>query len=242
MALPTVNSTLDPVLGIVTPNNTGTWADLAGTTWANWHNWNNQPADPMIWLTETITVPFDGVYTLRILTEAEGQVAYTVYTSTTGAFAGEETTTTIASGATTVSSFTGSYVKVAIEVTNTGLPTVLKDVRVTASDFTVDINIRVNTATLSGSAGSRTLVLPRTISGIANMTVTAESVTAYTPDVYVTDISTSTQAIAQVVDIDYTAPKVGVYKMDGYPTDGVVNVKIRALPQQKMDGNNLISV
>lgn len=241
MALPAISGQLDPVLSQVTPTNSGTWADLSGKQWNEWNDWNNNPANPMVWITDLVQVPFTTPYNLRIETEAQGEVSYDVYTSESGQFAGEETVTTIASGATSVNSFTGRNVYVVVKVTNTGLPTVLRNVRVVASDFSVDINLRVDTSLLAGTAGNRTLVLPRGISGIVNMTVSPELVTAYTPDVYVTDISTTQLVHAMVTDTSYTAPKVGVFGWDGIARDAVVNVKIKALPTQTMSGNNLVA-
>jgi hypothetical protein len=241
MALPAITGQLDTELGIVTPTNTGTWSDLAGTAWVEYTSWPNNPANPMVWIADLVQVPFTTPYNLRIETDAQGTVSYDVYTSDSGLFAGEETVTTIANGATSVGSFTGRNVYVVIKVTNTGLPTVLRNVVIRASDFSVDINVRADTSLLSGSAGNRTVPLPRTISGIVNMTVSPEAVTAYTPDVYVTDISTTQLVHAMVTDTSFTAPKIGVFGWDGLARDAVVNVKIKALPQQRMQGNNLIS-
>jgi len=243
MALLETNGTLDLETGVVTPNNTGTWADLAGSTWNSWGSWINQPADPLIWLTDVIRVPYTTPYTLRIETQAQGQVSYVVYTSNTGQFAGEETTTTINSGATNVSAFQGSNIIVAIKVANTGARITLEDVRITATDYTLDIPVSIaDTSVLAGSAGSRTIPLPRTISGVVNITATARPITAYVPNLYVTDMETSTTVYAEVVDKTFSAPKIGLFKIDGYPVDGGVDIKIKALPEQQMSGNNLISV
>ena len=238
----TANGQLDLDSGFILPTNAGTWAQLSGATWASWTVWNNTPVNPMIWVTETIVVPFSTTYNLKIETLAQGEVSYEVYTSTTGLFEGEESTTVIAAGAATVPSFTGNFVKVAVIVTNTGQATVLQDTRITATDFTIDVLLNsVDTSTLAGTAGNRTLTLPRTISGILNMSVVAQDVTAYTPNVYVTDITTTQFVTAVVTDKDATAPKVGVFGIDGYARDAVVDVRIRALPASKMVGNNLVT-
>jgi hypothetical protein len=236
------NSELDLETGFIYPNNSGTWSQLAGATWAAWTSWNNTPADPLIWVTDTIQVPYNTTYNLKIETLAQGAVSYEVYTSTTGAFEGEETTTTINAGATSVPSFSGNYVRVAIKVTNTGQPTLLQDTRITATDYTIDLLLNnIDTSSLAGTAGNRTLALPRSISGIINMSVSAQDVTAYTPNVYVTDIATTQFVTALVTDKTATAPKVGVFGIDGYPRDCVVDVRIRALPAGKMSGNNLVT-
>jgi hypothetical protein len=91
MALPASTGTLNTELSVVTPNNTGTWAALAGTQWNEATSWITAPPDEMLWVTDLIQVPFTTPYNLRIETDAEGQVSYDVYTSSTGAFQGEET-------------------------------------------------------------------------------------------------------------------------------------------------------
>jgi hypothetical protein len=243
MALLVTNGTLNTETGVVTPNNSGTWANLSGSTWSSWSSWVNAPADPLIWLTDPITVPYTTPYTLRIETQAQGQVSYVVYTSNTGNFGGEETTTTINSGATGVGAFEGRYIIVAIKVANTGARITLENVQVKATDYSLDMAITVDdTAILAGSAGSRTIPLPRTIAGIVNITATARPITAYVPNVYVTDMATSTTVYAEVVDKTFSAPKIGLFKIDGYPVDGGVDIRIKALPEQQMSGNNLISV
>jgi hypothetical protein len=240
MALPTISGTLDTVSGWIYPNNSGTWSGLSGTTWASWTSWNNQVANPMIWLTDVIEVQFTEPYNLRITSEAIGTVSYDVYTSSSGLFAGEESVVTIASGATSVASFSSKFIRVAIKVS--GGENILKYVEVKATNFAIDIFLsNVNTSTLTGTVGNRTLTMPRTVGGIISMTATAQPASSYTPNVYVTDQSTSTGQWAIVTDKDKDAPKVGVYGIDGYARDGIVDVHIRALPLQKMVGNNLVS-
>jgi hypothetical protein len=241
MPIPANTGTLDQTLGIVLPNNLGTWGDLAGTTWEDYKDWANEPANPMIYVSETIAVPFTEPYTLKIITTANGIVSYDVLTSNTGAFAGEETTTTIANGATTVPSFQGTYVVVVAKVAKTSGVNSLENMDIRASNFAIDVPFSVDTSTLAGSAGSRILELPRPLSGISNMTLTVKTVTAYTPNVYVTDISTTQFATAIIVSKSVSEPRIGVFGIDGYARDAVVDVVIKALPQQKMVGNNLVS-
>lgn len=241
MAIPENTGTLDQTLGIVLPNNLGTWEDLAGTTWGDYKDWANDPANPMIYVSETVTVPFTEPYTLKIITTANGIVSYDILTSDTGEFDGEETTTTIANGATTVPSFEGQYVVVVTKVARTSGVNSLSNVDIRASNFNIDVPFTVDTSTLAGSAGARILQLPRAVSGISNITATVKTVTAYTPNVYVTDISTTQFATAIIVSKSIDEPKIGVFGIDGYARDGLVDIVVKALPQQKMDGNNLVS-
>ena len=240
MALPTVTGTLDTVSGWVYPNNAGTWSGLSGTTWADWTSWNNQVADPMVWLTDVIEVEFTEPYNLRIGSEAIGTVSYDVYTSATGLFAGEESVVTIAHDAASVASFTSKFIRVAVKVA--GDENILKYTEVKATNFALDIFLsNVDTSTLAGTVGNRTLVMPRTVGGIVSITATAQPVSSYTPNVYVTDQSTSTTVYARVNDKNKDAPKIGLFGIDGYARDGIVDIHIRALPLQKMTGNNLVS-
>lgn len=235
------NAELDLETGFVFPTNTGTWADLETATWAAWTSWNNEPADPLIWVTEAITVPLNGPYNLKIVTAAVGDVTYEIYTSTTGEFLGEETTAVV-DGTAEVPQFTGNFVRVAAVVSNTGQPTVLQDIQITATDFTVDILLSdIDTSALPGTAGSRQLALPRPIAGIVNMSVAAQSVTAYTPDFYSSDIATTEFVTAMVVNKSASDPRVGVFGIDGQARDAVVDVRIRALPAGRLQGNNLVT-
>jgi hypothetical protein len=240
MALPTVTGTLDTDSGWVYPNNAGTWSGLSGTTWASWLSWNNQVADPMIWLTDAIEVSFTEPYNLRISSDAVGTVSYDVYTSNTGVFGGEESVVTIANGATSVASFTSKFIRVAVKVS--GDENILKYVEVKATNFALDLVLsNINTSTLPGTVGNRTLPMPRTVGGIISITATAQPTSSYTPNVYVTDQSTSTTVYAIVNDKNKDEPKIGLYGIDGYARDSVVDIHIRALPLQKMVGNNLVS-
>lgn len=239
----TTNGELDLDTGFIYPTNSGTWQDLEEATWAAWTSWNNAPADPLVWITDSIVVPFPGVYNLKIETLAQGQVSYEVYTSTTGEFLGEETTVAIDSTTTAVPEFTGNFVRVAVIVANTGQPTVLQDTRITASDFTIDILLNdIDTSALPGTAGSRTLSLPRTISGIVNMSITVKEAADYTPDFYVTDITTTKFVSAVIVDKSATEPKIGVFGIDGQARDALVDIRIRAMPGSRMQGNNLVTL
>ena len=239
MALPANTGTLDEELSQVLPNNTGTWADV--TTWAAWTTWTTEPVSTMTYvgpITDLVTVRG---YCLKIITDAVGIVSYDVYTSNTGAFAGEETVTSIASGATGVASFTSRYFAVAVKVTQTTGLNVLNSFEVTTTDQTVSMDLNgIDTSTLSGTTSARTLVLPRSVSQIIDMQVTPRTVTAYNLDVYVTDYISCTTVIPRVVNKSIATPQISLIGLDNVPRDAVVDVFIRALPEQYMSGNNLL--
>jgi hypothetical protein len=241
MSLATVTGRLDANEGIVLPNNTGTWADLSGTTWDSWNTWINKPANPLVWLTNVIDLGSSINFNLKITTVANGEVSYTVYTSDTGAFAGEESATDISHTATGVPGFKAQYCMVAVRVTKTmGLNT-LTDVQVTANDSRINVLLSaVDTSTLSGSTSARTLVLPRTVSKIIDMIITPhELASAYTLDLYVSSTQTSKQLVPKIVSKSISTPQISLTGLDNQPRNGVVDISIWALPEMYMDGNNL---
>lgn len=239
MALPANTGTLDQELSQVLPNNTGTWADL--TTWADWTTWITEPVAVMTYVgpvTDLITVRG---YCLKIITDAVGTVSYDVYTSNTGAFAGEETVTTIASGDLSVPSFNSRYFAVAVKVAQTAGLNVLNSFEITTTDQTVNMDLNsVDTSTLAGTSSARTLVLPRSVSQIIDLQVTPQAVTAYNLDVYVTDYPSCTTVIPRVVSKSIATPQIALIGLDNIARDAVVDVHIRALPEQYMSGNNLL--
>jgi hypothetical protein len=243
MALPTVNGILDDVLEAVVPTSTYTWADFNtdSVTWDNWVEWDRQPADPLVWEANPLDLGENLFFTLEIETVANGDVSYKIYTSTTGAFAGEETETVIANGATSVSGFYGRYVLVYVEVARTSGLNVLYGVDVTAKTLTVqEKQGDVDTSTLSGTVNARTVSLTRSFSKITNILVTPHEETAYTLDVYVTDTTTSTYLIPKIISKTLSGPEIALIGVDNQPRDGVVDITITGLPFMSMDGNNLV--
>ena len=241
MALPTPTGKLNTETGTVEPNNTGMWSDLSGTTWNSWSSWVNEPADPMIWLTNVLDLQETIDFCLQISTVANGTVSYSVYVSDTGAFAGEETTTNIASGATGVAGFTGRYVIIAANVARTNGINTLYGVDVRASNNSINIRLNnIDTSTLAGTSSERTLVLPRAVSKIVNMEITPhELASAYTLDLYVSSTQTSKQVVPKIVSKSISTPKIALVGLDNQPRNATVDVLITALPEQYMDGNDL---
>lgn len=256
MALLTATGTLDLEANAVLPNNTGTWADL--TTWDAFTSWIMTPANPLIYLSDIQDLGEVRDFCLKIVTDAVGSVAYTVYTSTTGAFAGEEAYVDIAQGAIGVVSFTARYYIVAISVTQTAGLNVLNGFETTVTTQTISIDLNaVDTSTLSGTSAARTLALPRSVGEIFDLQVTPWEATAYNVDFYVSNTATSTTLIPRIVnksgnyiqdsyfdtngyfEFTYT-PVIALVGIDNVARDGVVDVFIRCLPEMYMSGNNLL--
>jgi hypothetical protein len=256
MALPSNTGTLDIDANLVLPNNTGLWSELS--TWDTFNSWIMTPANPLIYLSELVDLGEVRDFCLKIQTEAVGTVAYTVYTSTTGAFAGEEASVDIAQGATGVASFTARYYIVAVKVTQTSGLNVLNsfELTVTAQLINIDLNA-VDTSTLAGTSSARTLALPRSVGKIFDLQVTPWETTAYNVDFYVSNTATSTTLIPRIVnksgnyiqdsyfdtigyfEYSYT-PVIALVGIDNVARDGVVDVFIRCLPEMYMSGNNLL--
>jgi hypothetical protein len=234
----TVTGTLDETQGIIVPNNSSTWADL--TTWDAWSSWTATPADPLVWITDPLDLGEPQTFNLNIETTANGTVSYTVFTSETGVFGGEETELDIDPDDDGIGSFYGRFVIVAVKVSAEGGLNTLEGVSIKANNRTIDLTLNdINTSTLPGTASSRTLSTDRNLSGIINMQITPKEVTAYDVDAYVTNTPTSTQLIPKIINKqNLTFNLVGI---DNQPRDGIVDITIKALPEQYMVGNNLRS-
>ena len=233
----TPNGLYDPVEDIIFSPNTGTWADL--TTWDDWANWATAPTDPMIYGIECIDLGRSQVFNLIIETAAQGDVTYYVYTSNTGAFTGEETTTVIQPGDTDVPGFSGRFVIVMLSVAQTvGTPTIFSTiVRASTESNTITLN-DVDTSLLSGTTAGRVLSLPRVIGAATNMQITVKHVSNYTLDVYVTDYPTCNTVLPRI--IDKVTPTIALIGLDNVPRDGVVDIKLDYVAAGQRSGNNLI--
>jgi len=240
MALPANTGYLDESAGVVLPNNTATWATIGSSTWDSWLVWASAPADPMTYVSNVVDLEQVRSYTLKIVCDASGTVSYDVYTSNTGLFEGEETVTNIAAGSSGITSFNSRYYAVAVNVSNTSGNPVLRGFEMTASEATVTFAYNsLNTSTLAGSTSARTLVLPRSVSQIVDLQIQPHA-GSYSMDVYVTDYPTATTLLPRIVSKTIATPQIALVGLDNVARDGIVDIQIRALPEQYMDGNNLL--
>jgi hypothetical protein len=239
MALPANTGYLDIDQGIVFPNSTGAWSDY--TSWSTWTSWTGTPADPLIWVSDVVDLGQVRSFCLKIVTEAQGQVSYDVYISATGAFAGEETLTSIASGATGVPSFTARWFAVAVKVAATSGVNILNGFEITTTEQTISFDYNgVDTSTLTGTSSARTLTLKRTVSQVIDLQITPQAVTAYNLDVYVTNTPTSTTVIPRIISKGTSTVSFALVGVDNQPRDALVDIKVTATPEQYMSGNNLL--
>lgn len=233
----TPNGIYDLVEDVVYAPNAGTWSTL--TTWAAWSNWSAEPAATLIWGVEPIDLGELRTFNLIIETQAQGEVTYYIYTSTTGAFAGEETETVIAPGDSDVSGFSGRYIVVMISVAQTtGTPTIYStQIRASTESNTLTLS-DVDTSTLSGTTAGRVLLLPKPIGAATNMQITVKHISNYTLDVYVTDYPTCNTVIPRIVD--KVTPTVALIGLDNVARDAVIDVKIDYVAAGTRVGNDLL--
>lgn len=239
MALPTPTGLLDEVNGIITSPNTGTWADIgAGTdfpTWDDWKTFNTTPGS-LTWLTEELDLGESVYFNLEVDVEAQGTVSYTVYTSTTGAFAGEEVSTAISAGDTNITAFYGRYAVVLITVAPAGGSTpVLQEVSLRASSERFSIlKYDLDTTTLTGTtSGGFTIDPGRSVSKILSMRITPQQPGPYFEADYVADdyVATSNPAYPAIASKTNTAPKVVFTTDGGAYTDSIFDIELQCLPE-----------
>ena len=219
-------------------------AQTSGNTWADINSWDNfksyQPNYREIrWTAPLIDLGSIIYFTLNIETEFDGECYFMIYISDTGLFAGEETEYIIKDGNYNVESFYGRYAYVTAVVSGREL----RKFKITTNTdkVTYDIN-NVNTSTLAGSISERTIALPRTVSKITDIFISPKAPTAYAVNLYVSDTATSQVLIPVVKSKDPTSPTFVLYGIDNDPRDGVVDIKITALPRMVMYAGRLTVV
>lgn len=220
--------------------NTGTWADLS--TWDSWRSWSTAPAT-LNHLTPIADFGSEQTFTLTADAVITGTATYYVYTSSTGAFAGEQTETTIAPGATDTGAFTGRYIMIGISVaaTQAGIPSISAfDFVASTESIRVELNDVVSSG-LSGTVSSRALSLPETVSAVLNISMTTVAPEGYIADDYVdTDyFEAGVAAIPLIVDKTRTGPAVRFINTSGTSIDTTFDAALVVLPQQFRSNDNL---
>jgi hypothetical protein len=198
MAITTSTGILDTSLGYIVAGSDSTWAATSSTTWENLLTWNPTPANPLIWAAAPLDLGVVGTFNVNVSTVYQGDLQkYEIWTSTTGAFAGEETLYTINEGDENVTAFYGRYVLVAAWVYQAGAPTALIEMIITASQQAIDLSIPdVDSSTL-----------PTFVSVVSTATV---------PQARVLDIG---RRVSAVVDAHFT-PRYISTASGGYSVPG----------------------
>lgn len=249
MSLPLQYGEYDPDTNTYTAVNTGTWANL--TAWSEWSDWINLPAE---YLTVSSTLEDRGRvswFNVRTNLVATGaNIVYRVFVSNTGEFAGEETITTILSGASNVQAFYGRYYGVEANVRSPGTRPTITEFTVTTTDNTVDI-VRGDlvTANLAVVGNSRQIPLDRICSAVTAVQITAHdpstvSVGTNTADYYLETPETN-RAVPVITSKSRTGPTFQLVGLGTGLTANMANpvyrvdARVTALPEQYHDGTNL---
>lgn len=251
MALPTTNGILDTVNSKIVAPSSLTWdelgaADSAGLTrfssWDEWTNWTGVAETPLTWFSDIVDLTDTGAFNLTWNISCVGTPTFTVYTSNTGTFTGEETTTVVNVGDTNIAAFEGRYVGILISVAETaeGIP------EITSFDFTATGNrldiqqFDIVSSDLTGSASARQINMPRNVSKVLGMNITAQA-SNYVEDSYVASdyIESSVPGFPVVVSKTRSAPEVTFVNTSGTRVDATFDIRITCLPEQYMDENNM---
>lgn len=225
----------------VYPTDTDTWSNLP-SHWDDWSSWYTDIPDVGIFFCDYALRPGPADYfNLTIETVANGIVSYEIYTSPTGEFTGEETTHTIDNGATSIEGFFGIAFLVAVKVQRVNGINTIDSILITADNATVtETQSNIDTSTLGGTQTARIIPTVRSFSSIREMDISVHETTAYALDLYVSNYATSKTLIPRVVDKTASAPKIALLGIDGSPKDGVIDITFKGLPEQYMQGNNLL--
>ena len=251
MPLANVTAQIDPVNNILIPINTGTWGNLSNSSWSNWTGWVNAPANPMIWNLPVQDLESNVYFTITTDAQVNGNLVYLVKTSTTGNFAGEETTTTITSADTgNVSAFYGRFVYIQANVYNQGGQTSISSLNFTTSTRSYDITLAdIDSTALTANGTGR--ILP--IDGNTIGAVKAISLTPFSGgssgNVYVTsgyvdtnyfEASANYPAIPLIVSKDRMTPTVQFVDYGGAEKDCQFDARVTVVPQMGYSGQNLV--
>jgi hypothetical protein len=240
MSRPTTSGYYDGTTNKIMPASNSTWDGLSGTTWDAWNIWNYNPATQIVWYAGITDMGPMLNYTLSIETVSTGTVSYQIYTSNTGQFTGEESETIIASGANSVNSFTGRFCLVYVIADKLTDALSISDIKITPSTAGLELTYKdIDSSTLAGTSSSRTLPLTTPVSMIIDMLITPQEVTAYNLDLYVSSTATSTYVIPKIISKSINGPTFALVGIDNQPRNATVDILIKALPSQYMDGNNL---
>lgn len=223
------------------PASTSTWSGL--TSWDSWTNWAYTTNNTIIWHTQPMSLGLNSTnVNLNITCVSTGQVSYRVYTSNTGAFAGEETETIIANDATNVPSFRAAFIKVVVYATKLTQALNIQEITVTAKTPTANTLYfnDIDSSQLQGTITERKIPVSG-IGTILDMKIMPHEVAAYPLDVYVANTATSTYVVPKIISKSASSPSFALVGMDNHVRDAVVDIVLRTLNPCYMSGNNLVS-
>lgn len=234
--IPFSQGDIDAVSGAVKAQGTSSWRQLSGQSWSDFTNYIQSYAS-IRWTAPIIDLGAVQYFTLNIESEFSGSIYYIIYVSTTGEFTGEETEYCAVEGDYSVPGFYGQYVYVTAVVNGTELRRMTVTADTTVREYLIT---DVDSSTLSGSSSNRIIDLPAPVSLIKDIRIQAKAATSYAVNLYVSDTATSEVLIPVVKSKSGTSPSFALYGIDNDPRDGIVDIKISALPRQAMFAGNLV--
>jgi hypothetical protein len=270
MAITTATGVLDLSLGYIVANSNSTWNETSSTTWDNLLTWNPTPVNPLIWVATPLDLGTIDYFNISISSSYVGDLQkYEVWTSTTGAFAGEETKFTINEGDENVTAFYGQYVVVAAWLYQAGDPTALIEMNITLSTRSLDISRPdIDTSTLptwvtidstATVAQARVLDIGRKVSAVVDAHFTPRYISTASGGYsvpgddfeYFEQFNFGAVTLPAVVQkrIVTTATTVAsgcgtvfiLQNQNGDVIDNTVDARIRCLPEQFMQNGQLLT-
>jgi hypothetical protein len=233
---PYTDGVIDSQTGTVKALGTATWRSLSGTSWNEYKNYI-QVYNKLRYTAPVVDLGAVQYFTLNIEAEFAGTLDYLIHVSDTGLFQGEETEYYIKDGDFNVPGFLGRYVYVTAVLAGTELIKIIITANTEVKEY---ILYDVNTSTLSGTNTDRLISLPTGVSLIKDIHIQPKAATTYPVNLYVSDTATSKILIPVVNSKSASAPSFALYGIDNDPRDGIVDIKISALPRQAMVGGNLV--
>jgi hypothetical protein len=233
MAVTYTNTFTDTIVDAQVSTSTRAWSYY--TSWSTWTIWNDSPRT----ITATETIDLGGS---KLLQPSAGWIganlptSVVIKTSSTGAFAGEETTITMAG--TTKQSYTAArYWKITATWATDGngtVPWVSNWTWNLVESFLTETFRDLDTSTLAGTAASRTV--DSQLMAAVDVTLTVKKSISWVDRDYALPDSFSISTIVPVVGYVTKNPlTICLTDLYGVPVDGIVDVEIKGLTQIYQD-------
>jgi len=251
MAIPNPTGIFDINTSTIIAPNGLTWDDIGAgdsaadnnlQSWDDWKSWVASPSS-FTWVTETIDLEKVVWSNLTWTIDCVGTPSYVVYYSTTGEFAGEESTLSIAVGDENIAAIYARYIAVQITITpvpSEGVASITSFEWNASSERLTLLDFDLNSANLGGSNTARELTPPKLNSKILAMRITPIA-SDYVEDSYVASgyIQATAAPYPYIVSKDRTTPTIAFLDNAGNNADSEFDIEYSVLPEQFMDGRNL---